>query len=187
MSGFPVTITIRSSNVYEERSLGVYSPSKPVDNDESSPPIPSTSLRGRFYYVSQQVRNQVSHDAWSIMFALIVVAFNEGGEKSPDKYDVFFPLFEVFSAYANIGLSMGLSDQSYSLCGSWHWVSKVCLMYLMLRGRHRPLPNSIDRAIQLPDKNLGSREEADERERERELQRELETIERERARRLKLD
>lgn len=115
------------------------------------------------------------------MLALIVVAFNEGGEKSPDRYDVFLPLFEVFSAYANIGLSMGLSDQSYSLCGSWHWVSKGCLMYLMLKGRHRPLPNSIDRAIQLPDKHLGSREEADEIERERELQRELETIERERG------
>lgn len=59
-------------------------------------------------------------------------------------------------------------------------------MYLMLRGRHRPLPNSIDRAIQLPYKNLGSREEADEKEREREPQREVETIERELGE-LKLD
>ncbi|KAK0123733.1 hypothetical protein ONS95_008741 [Cadophora gregata] len=181
ISAFPVTIMIRSSNVYEERSLGIYTPSKPIDLEENSSPIVTKGFRGRFYYITQQVRTQVSHDAWSIMLALVAITFIEGGRNSPLNFNVFPGIFEVFSAYANIGLSMGLSDQSYSLSGSWHWFSKVCLLYLMLQGRHRPLPNSIDRAIQLPDKNLGSREEADERERERELERELEALERERG------
>lgn len=109
-----------------------------------------------------------------MLLALIIIGFREGGGSTSAEYNVFPVIFEVFSAYANIGLSMGLADQSYSLCGSWHRVSQICMMALMLRGLHRSLPHSIDRAIQLPDKNIGSREEADEREREHELARELE-------------
>ncbi|KAG4435812.1 hypothetical protein IFR05_008704 [Cadophora sp. M221] len=174
ISAFPVTIIMRTSNVYEERSLGIYSPSQPFQSDQASFSMPGTGSHGKLYFVGQQLSSQISYDIWSMLLALIVIGFREGGSSPSDIYNVFPVIFEVFSAYANIGLSMGLADQSYSLCGSWHRISQVCTMALMLRGRHRSLPHSIDRAIQLPDKNIGSREEADEREREHELATELE-------------
>ncbi|KAH6723692.1 cation transport protein-domain-containing protein [Leptodontidium sp. MPI-SDFR-AT-0119] len=174
ISAFPVTIIMRTSNVYEERSLGVYSPSRPFQSDQASFSMSGTGVHGKLYFVGQQLSSQISYDIWSMLLALIIIGFREGGGSTSAEYNVFPVIFEVFSAYANIGLSMGLADQSYSLCGSWHRVSQICMMALMLRGLHRSLPHSIDRAIQLPDKNIGSREEADEREREHELARELE-------------
>ncbi|KAH7305713.1 cation transporter [Rhexocercosporidium sp. MPI-PUGE-AT-0058] len=165
---------MRTSNVYEERSLGVYSASRPFQPDEVSFSIRRKDVHGKFYFVGKQLSSKVCYGAWSIVLALIAVGFYEAGLSTSKDFNIFPVFFEVFSAYANIGLSMGLEDQSYSLCGSWHWFSKVCMLALMLRGRHRSLPHSIDRAIQLPDKNIGSREDADEREREHELARELE-------------
>ncbi|KAL2075097.1 hypothetical protein VTL71DRAFT_39 [Oculimacula yallundae] len=172
VSAFPVTITIRTSNVYEERSLGVYSASEAFQVDGDRPSTAKSGNRDRFFFLHQQLSSQISYDAWSIMLALVVIGFLQGSERSEDLFPIFPVIFEIFSAYANIGLSMGLSNESYALCGSWKWESQLVLMFLMLRGRHRSLPVSIDRAIQLPDKNLGSREEADEREREHELVRE---------------
>ena len=50
---------------------------------------------------------------------------------------------------------------NYSFCGSWHAISKLILVAVMLRGRHRELPVSIDRAILLPDVSLEWAEEED--------------------------
>ncbi|XMA20450.1 hypothetical protein WAI453_013241 [Rhynchosporium graminicola] len=176
VSAFPVTITIRTSNVYEERSLGVYTASSAFQADDEST-LSFTHLTGhrsRLFFMKQQLSSQISYDAWSIMLALVIIGFVQGGEHSSSTFPIFPVIFEVLSAYANIGLSMGVNDKSYALCGSWKWPSQAFLMFLMLRGRHRSLPVSIDRAIQLPDRKLGSREEADEREREHELVREME-------------
>ncbi|CZT13572.1 uncharacterized protein RCO7_10608 [Rhynchosporium graminicola] len=175
VSAFPVTITIRTSNVYEERSLGVYTASSAFQADDEST-LSFTHLTGhrsRLFFMKQQLSSQISYDAWSIMLALVIIGFVQGGEHSSSTFPIFPVIFEVLSAYANIGLSMGVNDKSYALCGSWKWPSQAFLMFLMLRGRHRSLPVSIDRAIQLPDRKLGSREEADEREREHELVREM--------------
>ena len=49
-----------------------------------------------------------------------------------------------------MGISVGHPDVSYSFCGKWHWVSKLLLCAVMLRGRHRGLPVEIDMAIMLP-------------------------------------
>lgn len=60
-----------------------------------------------------------------------------------------------------VGISVGVPDNAYSFCGSWHKLSKLILCAVMLRGRHRGLPIAIDRAVLLPDEKQDLAEEED--------------------------
>lgn len=53
-----------------------------------------------------------------------------------------------------MGLSTGIPGKDYSLCGSFASLSKVVLLFVMVRGRHRGLPLAIDRSILLPGEEL---------------------------------
>jgi Trk-type K+ transport system membrane component len=61
-------------------------------------------------------------------------------------FNQFSMLFEVVSAYAGVGLSLGIPTENFSFSGSLKTGSKLILILVMLRGRHRDLPMSIDRA-----------------------------------------
>ncbi|KAK6949393.1 hypothetical protein Daesc_009468 [Daldinia eschscholtzii] len=113
--------------------------------------------------VSQQVRGQLSHDVWWIALMLFVITLIETSHSlaDPVSFSVFNILFEIVSGYTNIGISIGLPDQSYSLSGGMHTGSKIIMILVMLRGRHRGLPVALDRAIKLPGKKLAEYEEED--------------------------
>lgn len=70
-------------------------------------------------------------------------------------------MFEVVSAYGNVGLSLGVPYDNYSFCGAWHVLAKLVLMTAMIRGRHRILPMAIDRAVLLPGQGLMERLDRD--------------------------
>ena len=72
-------------------------------------------------------------------------------------FDIYAVLFETLSAFGNVGLSIGVPYDEYSLCGACHTLSKLILMVVMLRGRHRGLPMAIDRAVLLPGQELMER------------------------------
>ena len=59
-------------------------------------------------------------------------------------------MFEIVSAFGTVGLSTGVPYDLYAFCGAWSTLSKLILMCVMLRGRHRGLPLAIDRAVLLP-------------------------------------
>lgn len=59
-------------------------------------------------------------------------------------------VFEIVSAYGAIGLSIGLPNANYSTSGAFSPVSKLVLIMVMIRARHRGLPAAIDRAVMLP-------------------------------------
>jgi hypothetical protein len=63
-------------------------------------------------------------------------------------------LFEVTSGYGTVGLSTGVPYDSYSLSGAFHKLSKVIMLFVMIRGRHRGLPLAIDRSILVPGEDL---------------------------------
>ena len=63
-------------------------------------------------------------------------------------------MFETVSAYGTVGLSLGVPYNNYSFSGAWQSLSKLILMTVMLRGRHRVLPMAIDRAILLPGQDI---------------------------------
>lgn len=184
ISVYPVVITMRNSNVYEERSLGIYAddPAPPAEESSSHGSAFATKLRRRFshhsaeasaapvagtetrgYFVRQQLRSQLSHDTWWIALAVLFITITETAsfEAQPAVYSVFNILFEVVSAYGCVGISVGLPDQAYSFCGGWHTLSKLILCAVMIRGRHRGLPVAIDHAVLLPGDHLTRAEEQD--------------------------
>ncbi|KAH8900548.1 TrkH-domain-containing protein [Thozetella sp. PMI_491] len=113
--------------------------------------------------VSQQVRGQLSHDLWWVALALFLITLIETRHSliDPVTYSVFNILFEIVSGYTNIGISIGLPDQSYSFSGGMYTGSKIVMILVMLRGRHRGLPVALDRAVRLPGKKLAEYEEED--------------------------
>jgi len=187
VSAFPVTLTIRNTNIYEERSLGIYtedsSPSDRSLNAQGEPPSskaatvfgalkrtfttppsqPNRPEQGRGYFVRQQLRGQLAHDLWWIALAVLFITITETGqfERNPVVFSTFNIIFETISAYGCVGISTGVPWAAYSFSGAWHVLSKLILCAVMIRGRHRGLPVAIDKAVMLPSKSLAWAEEED--------------------------
>ncbi|KAJ5167448.1 uncharacterized protein N7482_006229 [Penicillium canariense] len=176
VSAFPVLVTIRNTNVYEERSLGIYAddetPEAPAHTSRSNVIVdlvryhlgrPSLSESSRGYFVHQQVRSQLSHDIWWIALAVLLITIAEADHYNaqPVAFSTFNIIFEVVSAYGCVGVSVGYPGKNSSFCGAWHTISKLILAAVALRGRHRGLPVAIDKAIMLPNESLAWAEEED--------------------------
>lgn len=112
---------------------------------------PSTP-EGHVSLVSQHLRGQLSHDIWAIALALFLITLIETSHSiaDPRSYSVFNFMFEIVSGYTNIGLSTGLPDASFSFSGGWYTGSKLVMIVMMIRGRHRGLPVALDHAVKLP-------------------------------------
>ncbi|KAI5203442.1 hypothetical protein E4T38_05078 [Aureobasidium subglaciale] len=74
-------------------------------------------------------------------------------------------LFLCSSAMTNSGLSVAnlsaitgfqqaVPYDTYSFSGTWHTLSKLILICVMICGRHRGLPYAVDRAVLLPGEEL---------------------------------
>ncbi|KAI1341170.1 TrkH-domain-containing protein [Xylariaceae sp. FL0016] len=198
ISVYPVVITMRHSNVYEERSLGIYDEdgdgdyalSRPLSRVQTNSkgyalsrairhvfaewhgvgvaPARRLSSGGdeeesRISFISHQVRGQLSHDIWWLVLAVLAIVIIETRHflEDPVTYSVFNVVFEVVSAYACVGISIGLPNQAYSLSGGFYPGSKLVLCAVMLRGRHRGLPVALDRAVRLPGDDMHQAEEED--------------------------
>jgi Trk-type K+ transport system membrane component len=257
-SAYPTSITVRGSNVYEERSLGIYAGDEPEEDhgnekqgatSTSGPglllspmrvpltPMSATSQVSRFSHASRRgidkivgfgrestamvgrqiqrrmtgfhgvgvapvpgakkfnvpqlnqpgqdsdsntvhsmdpgqaspdlvahhVRSQLSHDVWWIALAFFIITIIETSHTlaDPAAFSLFNILFEIVSAYANNGVTIGLPTAAFSFSGGWHSGSKLVLVLVMLRGRHRDLPVALDRAVKLPSLDLDDKEEGD--------------------------
>ena len=116
-------------------------------------------------FVGQQIKRQLAHDLWWLVLAIMAIVIIETDHflEQPITYSVFNILFEATSAYACVGLSIGLPTESYSFSGGLHRGSKLVLSLVMMRGRHRGLPVAIDRAVRLPGEKLTRDEEEDSR------------------------
>jgi potassium uptake Trk family protein len=138
MSSYPLVLTLRKTNTYEERSIGLQ------EHDESAAGIAS------------HLQKQLAYDIWFQFLAFFLVCIIERGHilRQDPGFSEFNILFEVTSAYGTVGLSTGVPGQDYSLCGSFASLSKVVLLFVMVRGRHRGLPFAIDRSILLPGEEL---------------------------------
>lgn len=175
ISVYPVVITMRNSNVYEERSLGIYADDEQAYGAKQEEPGFLRQLTGHFvgagpvtqesnsHFVRQQLRAQLAHDAWTIVLALFLIMIIEGSQfrEDPAQFSVFNFLFEIVSGYGCVGISVGLQNEAYSFSGSWHVLSKLILCFVMLKGRHRGLPVAIDKAVLLPGEAHEKAEEAD--------------------------
>ena len=143
---FPIAMSVRMSNTYEERSLGKYAGDMDVNDDQSS-----------LSYLTNHMRNQLSFDLWYVFLGTFCICIAESGriaDVHDPAFSVFSVLFEVVSGYGNVGLSLGYPTVLTSLSGMFTTFSKVVMCIMMIRGRHRGLPYALDRAILLPVEDL---------------------------------
>lgn len=154
ISAYPIAMSVRNTNVYEERSLGIYN-----DSDETPPAYDDGALNtggAKVWgtYLAAHARRQLAFDIWWLGFALwlicIIEKTNIEDPASNGWFTVFSCLFELTSAYGTVGLSTGTPYDNFSLSGRFSTLSKLVVIAVMLRGRHRGLPVAIDRAILLP-------------------------------------
>ncbi|KAG5518705.1 hypothetical protein PMAC_002674 [Pneumocystis sp. 'macacae'] len=129
-----VAVSIRKTNVYEERSLGIYS------NDDDSQ---------NASFVGTHIRQQLSFDLWYIFLGLFIICIAENKNIKDDSipnFSVFSVLFEIISAYCTVGLSFGSPDINSSFSSKFSLVG---------------LPYTLDRAVILPTEKMGRVEEED--------------------------
>ncbi|THH13668.1 hypothetical protein EW146_g6584 [Bondarzewia mesenterica] len=167
----PSYVSVRSTNVYEERSLGIY----PEDEESDAEDDFSTSgarITVWSRYLTMHARKQLAFgndlrrvsienkpdfftkDMWWLALALFLVCIIERDRlMNPENsgwFNIFSILFELVSAYGTVGLSLGVPYANYSFSGAFRPLSKLIVCAVMLRGRHRGLPVAIDRAVLLP-------------------------------------
>ncbi|KAK5037887.1 low affinity potassium transporter [Exophiala sideris] len=150
ISVFPIAISMRRTNVYEEKSLGIYNSTGEDDEDDKEPS-----------YVGAHLRKQLSFDLWYIFLGLFIIAIVEGGQlqnTNEAAFTLFSVLFEIVSAYGTVGLSLGYPTINASFSAEFHVLSKLIIISMQIRGRHRGLPYELDRAILLPSESLQAKE-----------------------------
>lgn len=153
ISVFPIAISVRRTNVYEEKSLGIYGSAGEEDDDEKEPS-----------YIGAHLRRQLSFDLWYIFMGLFIIAIAEGKRlQNTNEYafTIFSCLFEIVSAYGTVGLSLGYPSINASFSAEFSVVSKLVIIAMQVRGRHRGLPYELDRAILLPSESLHKKEDED--------------------------
>lgn len=153
ISVLPIAISVRRTNVYEEQSLGVYG-SSPGDSADDKEPS----------YVGAHLRRQLGFDLWYVFLGLFIIAIVEGnhlGNTNEYAFTLFSVLFEIVSAYGTVGLSLGYPDVDASFSAKFKVISKLVIIAMEIRGRHRGLPYELDRAVILPSDALHKKEDED--------------------------
>ncbi len=153
ISVFPIAISVRRTNVYEEKSLGIYGTAAEAEADEKEPS-----------YVSAHLRRQLGFDLWYVFLGLFIIAIAEGNRLANTNeyaFTLFSVLFEIVSAYGTVGLSLGYPNIDASFSAEFSVVSKLVIIAMEIRGRHRGLPYELDRAILLPSDSLHMKEDED--------------------------
>ncbi|KAK7687989.1 hypothetical protein QCA50_008359 [Cerrena zonata] len=152
---YPVGLSIRSTNVYEEQSLGVFE--LPAEDEEEEPHLPEQGSRRERIgkYFGWHLRRQVAYDIWWLVWGIFLICIIERtkilDEDNAPWFNVFRIVFELVSAFGGIGLTLGIPTENFSFSGSFGPLSKLVVIVIMLRGRHRGLPVAVDRAIMLPE------------------------------------
>ncbi|PCH35574.1 hypothetical protein WOLCODRAFT_91613 [Wolfiporia cocos MD-104 SS10] len=145
---------VRSTNVYEEKSLGIFEDDESVDDEFGSSLLEGSRVTVWSRYLAMHMRKQLSFDMWWLATALVLVCIierdNLENEANAAWFNIFRTLFELVSAYGTVGLSLGVPDANFSFSGALRPLSKLIVCAVMLRGRHRGLPVAIDRAVMLP-------------------------------------
>ncbi|KAK0226367.1 cation transport protein-domain-containing protein [Armillaria fumosa] len=153
VSVYPIAMSVRSTNVYEEQSLGVYRETEESEGESQFEPTgPRVTVWSR--YLAMHARKQLAFDMWWLGLALFLVCIIERSElddfATMSYFNIFTIVFELVSAYGTVGLSLGLPYANYSLSGAFRTLSKLIVCFVMIRGRHRGLPVAIDRAVMFP-------------------------------------
>ena len=103
--------------------------------------------------VVNQARNLVARDFSMLFLAFVAICITESTKIEQDTTKAlnnWSILFELISAFGTVGLTLGYPGVTSSLSTIFSPFSKFIVMGLMIAGRHRGLPSSIDPAVYLP-------------------------------------
>ncbi|KAI8393748.1 cation transport protein-domain-containing protein [Radiomyces spectabilis] len=178
ISVYPVAISMRNSNVYQERALGIFrgddeDPMRFTEQELSGPApfiklrrhptinsVMTTSkkvLRGPDFFVVTQIQRQLTSDiCWVIVGIFLICVLESEAIMSPSPVTIATVIYECVSAFGNVGASTGYPNTVVSQAGQYRTLSKLVLILLMYR-----LPAAIDRAVLLPSEQLEEREAED--------------------------
>jgi Trk-type K+ transport system membrane component len=86
-----------------------------------------------------------------VLFCLtLAILTAETGRFRSDKYfTIFQVIFEIVSAYGSVGLSFGYPNTVVSLAAQFSDFSKICMCFVLVLGRMRGLPTTLDSAYTL--------------------------------------
>ncbi|KAI9313272.1 cation transport protein-domain-containing protein [Dichotomocladium elegans] len=176
---YPVGISIRNSNIYQERELGIYGDHN--DDDEQGrasssrlyqeklhrvPSLNSVMSSSRkllntrpSFYVMTHLQRQLTHELFWLfagIFCICVIESDKIMSRSP--VTALTVIYECVSAFGTSGSSTGYPNASTSQSAQYHTLGKLVIIALMYRGRHRGLPSAIDHAVLLPSEKLNEKE-----------------------------
>lgn len=124
------------------------------------------SKLAQFSFICDQVRSQFSKDAMRILAAVFFISILETPkfESQPISFSTFNIIFEVISAYSCIGISVGFPGHGHSFSGELHPVSKLVLSVMCFIGRHRDLPTTERKGLEIceiidPEKKMAKTQE----------------------------
>src|SRR5690606_5120566 len=123
ISIFPIAISVRRTNVYEEKALGIY----PTEEEELDDREPS--------YIGAHLRRQLSFDLWYIALGLFIICIavrKRLSDPAEPSFNIYAVLFEVVSAYGTVGLSFGFPNFNTSFVGQFSVVSKLVIIAMQL-------------------------------------------------------
>lgn len=173
IAAYPVTLSIRTSKIKNrgdnvESSRLIESPARrrQVNNrsvltrsQSCTVPVNIQTQADQTVFITKkddstklgyQIKSLVLRDVTLLVLAWFIICAIEN-EKLSESDTIFFTsskvLFEIVSAFGTVGLSLGYPNTSTSFSGVWTEGSKMVLAVVMLFGRHRGLPESVDRAI----------------------------------------
>ena len=91
-----------------------------------------------------------------ILIAYLFLAYTEDSlVKESNQYtNLFSLLFEVISAYGNVGLSLVSPTVPYSFSGEFSVLGKWIIIWVMMFGKHKGMPELYDNAVDFQFKEL---------------------------------
>lgn len=127
-----------------------------------------------------QIQRQLANEIfWVICCIFAICVIEAEAILSPSPITIASVIYECVSAFGNVGASTGYPNTTASQSQQYHTLSKLVLIILMYRGRHRGnyilyfkasgintkqikgLPAAIDRAVLLPSEQLEQKEHED--------------------------
>ncbi|KAI8335628.1 cation transport protein-domain-containing protein [Choanephora cucurbitarum] len=167
ISVYPVAISMRNSNIYQERALGIFRGEEEEEmkfSEEELSEAPFIKLKrhatmtsiaqntkkllkGPDFFVITQIQRQLTSDiCWVITGIFCILALEAKAIMEPSPVTISTVIYECVSAFGNVGASTGFPDTATSQSAQYRVLS---------------LPASIDRSILLPSDELAQKERED--------------------------
>lgn len=95
-------------------------------------------MKGPDFFVITQIQRQLTSDiCWVITGIFLICVIEAQSIMSPSPVTIATVIYECVSAFGNVGASTGYPNTATSQAGQYRTLSKLVLIILMFRGRHR--------------------------------------------------